>query len=526
MKVFRELGDRVKEPQELRISIRQKLLVYLYIFYLWIPLRAGMKNDNRLQKSDCRTRDGRTSKKSPDEKIDSNYIDVCLPRLSRLAVVYYFISTGVHIVIILHSILIKLRSVPENQVADDFIICYMPRVHRTEMLRQNYQIWLGLAISLLHLFIRIVALVYGRKFRLDAITFLLMEEKDFNQGLLTLQLPSRMQSDAMGYFPESLLFLRVESAQTNRVSFILRPNRAYPARERLTRLINSSFILSIAGLLSPIPLVPKSIHQILFKHESIFEGCRISYFDSVYWYRAISSLFVTLLSLIDTSLVISFSLGLFGFLVFDMVLYWRAINERIVRLRRGMEISLYMNPNTAADKERNFKSSPQSLDKGNIEQDLFEVRALICDFFANLSWTNEAVSTFTLVLFVVYFVFNGMSILFGLQLKGTLSIVIRLMQLVAIIVIVAGSHAILQVQRHTSASYTSLCSIMALDSRTRKTDWIEIIEHYTDKRSHYAFTFPGLGVFDKLMFFKTLSYMISLIIFVDQYEIYVERGRH
>ena len=80
---------------------------------------------------------------------------------------------------------------------------------------------------------------------------------------------------------------------------------------------------------------------------------------------------------------------------------------------------------------------------------------------------------------------------------------------------------IMQLKRRTEPAYSMICSLMALDDSQRKAEWIEILEHYTDKRSFYAFTLPGFGVFDTLLFFQIISYILSLTIFVEQYQIHV-----
>lgn len=491
-----------------QISAKKKLLVYLYILYLWIPLRAGMKKDDRMRRRST------SNASCDDENNDLDATDTCLPRLPRLALIYYYISTTTHVFIMVHSILLKTRSVPEDKLADDFITCYLPRVHLLDLMSQKYLIWAMLAWSLIHLICRSYVTVYGRKFRLDAITFLLMEEDDFNQGRLTDSV-SLEQIDAVERFPESILFVRIVLVRTRQIYLKLRPNRTTEAKEQQLRLINLNFVLPFVLLSAPvIAITPIAIYQVLFKHEPIFEGCRISYFDSVYWYRTVTTLYISLLSFSEITWLSSYLPVAYSILVFDLVQYWDAIDAKLSRLKRKME-SLH-----SWDAECELQACDRLV---GIEQDCCEIRALIGDFFRNLTWTDLTISTANSSAFFVWFLANGTVTLFGLQLEGSNNIIIRLWQVVGFSAITVLSQVTLYLKRRTEPAYSTICSLMALDKGKNKTDWIEILEHYTDRRSLYGFTLPGLGVFDNLMFFEIISYMLSLIIFVEQYEIHVER---
>lgn len=508
-----------------RISAKNKLLAYLYVSYLWIPLRNRMKMDRQLRMFGVSRRSSKSDEMRENE-IGSDETDLCLPKLPRLAVIYYFVSTGTHFILLLHSIMLKWRSMSDDQITDDIITCYMPRVHLHEALKQKYTIWFCLVFSSIHLIVRSYVLVHARKFRLDAVTFVLMGDNDSNQNWLTAP-PSLIQSNAIGHFSESLMFSRINLTRRRRVGLRLRPSRTPQAREELTRVINTSFTLSIISLWTLAFIVgPITICQILINQESIYEGCIISYYDTVYWFRTVSSVFVCLVWYIDTYLLFAFSVALTSVLVFDSVHYWSDIEEKMMHLKRCMERSPHVEPSWMTEQQQLALEGDQELigraSIVNMEQDFYEVRSLIGDFFTDLTRANGAVSLALSASFLIWFLSNGMTTLFGLQLKGSTNIAIRLWQLFSFSIISAISHMILHLKRRTGPSYTTICSLMALDRSKRKKEWIGIIRHYMDKRSLYAFTFPGLGVFDELMFFKIMSYILSLTLFVERYEIYAE----
>lgn len=512
-----KLAARLLELQIFKlISARQKLLAYLYLSFLWHPIRARMKKDSLMRRYG-RSRDVFSvvyDNRDDDSAIDFDATDVCLPRIPILGVIYYLISTATHIVIVLHSILLKSISVSKNQIADDFITCYMPRIHFHDILDQKYMIWFTLLYSSFHLILRSYVLIYARRFRLDAVTFILMRDSDHKQGWP----PSLVQSETIGRLSESILFLRTHLARKRRMGLKLRPNRTPEARMELTKQIHLSFIITFFCLMTPVSIFgPIGLSQIFFKHESIFVDCKISYFDSIYWWRTVSSVSVCFVWYMDTYLIFTFPSALVSVLVVDLSQYWRAIEEKMLSHMNCARRSAQLRQIGMDEQESTFNG----VGSANVVQDLSELRSLIGDFFRSLNRANGLVSLVLFTAFILWIVSNAGVTFLGLQVSGSSNIVVRLWQLIGFFIVLAISHLVLYVKRRTKPAYATLCSLMALDRSERKTEWIKILQHYTDRHSLYAFTLPWLGVFDELMFFKIVSYIASLIIFVERYQIHV-----
>lgn len=491
-----------------------------------------MKLDTYHYQPDPRTslHSGRAKSKSIERRGDTDeQVDpedgVCIPKLPNLGVIYYCLSTVTHLIIFIHSVLLKVRSVPKDRLANDFITCYMPRVHFHEYLGQSKMIWFSILFSSLHLLYRCFILVHGFNARLDVIPFLLLDR--FNRIQET---PSLVQSDAVGFSNhwDSLLFLRISFARRHRIASRLRPNRTAASRAKMIRLTDSSFIFSVVILICPlVVLVPIGVSELFFNHEAIFEGCHISYFDRVYWLRALSSLYTCSLITVDSYLMFTFPIGMSGVLIFDLMSYWSHIEEKLWQLR-----SLLAHPSLAepiwmisargrgTEVLDNQKSCRVEFRKKNLdsEKDLCdELRALINDFFENLRFTNKYISWIICFSFVVWLTSNALTTILGLQMRSTTehTIIVRGFQLIGIFFIALISHLVLNLKRRTQPAYTTICSLMALDESRRKEEWIKSLRYYTDKKSFYAFTFPGSGMFDELMFFKFISYTLTLTLYFE-----------
>lgn len=510
------------------MSVRSKLLALVYVTHFWEPMREETEILARSMRELVRANPDYFRKSKVDDEYPVlwvSYAKNVIPELHVVFRVYHSLSTIVHLLnLVLSSILILNREKDGRLTSSqDSISCYIPRFTPYEVMSQQSLVWFGALFSALHLSWRVITRVIKHQMRFDLIPFLLLNER-----LISIAQSEHQTSRA---FAKLGTLDVVQSILINRVpdSFAIvknqiepRSNRSLAARESLIKLLHKYFLIAFVALSLTVPLIVFfGTRAIYFRHEIIYDGCLVTYLDSLYWYRSLSSYIIAGDIFIDSILAVFFPPILARLLVEDLFIYWSHIQESINRLVRLVDqyrlaqcdvnsLEHYRIANST-DSSKYWKVEVQNL--ATVELEIMILLPKIEDFFKQLSRINKFVSIFLSYVLTIWLATNGIMTLTGVQLSTSEgSLIIRSVQVSGFLIMVVLCAAILKMKSSTEPAYKILCTLIAVSNSLDKVRWMQTLDAYVEGR--YGFTLVHSKLFTTVMLFRIISYTFTVIIIV------------
>lgn len=452
----------------------------------------------------------------------ANSINV-IPDLHIGLRVFHSLSTIIHLSNVAFSLIMILNQDENGQLVDrpDSISCYMPRFTPHEIMSQQTSVWFGWLFSCLHLSWRLITRLIKRKLKINLIPFLLWNESLIGIAQSKVQIAKAMTILGTLDVVQNILSYQVPNLLSNVDKQVeLRSNRTLVARKNIQRLIHKYFFVSFMamGFCVP-PIVFFGTRAIFLRHEIIYYGCQVTYLDSLYWYRSISSYIVSGAIFIDSILALFYPPILTYLMVDDLFSYWNQVRKSISRL------ALVTDQHRVAQCDLNFDHyrfirfdcpryvKTETSDRFALELEIPVVLSRVEDFFKQLTETNKFISIFLSYVLMIWLTTNIIMTLTGLQLETSVSsLVTRFLQVCGFIVMVILSASVLKMKSSTEPSFKTLCTLLALSNSTDKARWLQTLDSYSQRK--YGFTLLNSRLFTTMELFKIISYTFTVIIIV------------
>lgn len=516
-----------------KLRVRKMLYTYIYTSYMWNSIRSEFLSVERDRKS------ARKKRKILFASSIADQDNVALPLLNQLGSFWYTISTLSHIFSLILNLFLILELDRYYLHKYSNVICLLPRFVFYEIFTPYAMAWVGFVFSLLNLIWRFWAINNKRRFKHEAIPFIL---RGADCNLLSLQESARSHYPNSLSVEQQIFFYKIEG-NLKRVEYQLRPNRTRESHQKLNEMVEFVFVFDILILLIlAIAFIPAGIYTSIFKQEVIYVGCKVVWLDFDFFLRLFLCVAISLLQLLDAYSDISFPLSLACLLTYDLMIYWREISTKMAKLLEIMPtIRIIDDSNSVNNKQQNHYllnltrrgltgamrdiANQQHLSKERlaIDTDVLQLQSMLVDFFEQLSMVDQFVSPLITVSVGVWLVCNAILYFFIQQGGNTYMLLIRILQIFAFVVFTMIYHWILVVKRSTEPAYQTICGLMALDPSLDKRKWISIVSYYTVPHK-YAFTILDTRIFDRLTCFKIISYTFSIIFFIENLRAYV--GHH
>lgn len=534
------------------ISTRQKLFVFFYSTFTWNLVREALLVDGRtrllakrrtLNQSQITSflegrEDADGSKKSMrcGQSRDTYEPYVGIPKLALVAQFYMILSTCWHIANIAMNLYLKYYG-EENFETGNTYICYVPRFVFHEGLEQSYMVWLSVVVSIIHLTWRIMVVVFERSFTLDMLPYLSWNDELIREGSDSSKALNDYNSRAGLDLVQNVIFYRSFDATTNNPALRVRPNRTPEARRRLYAFINQFSIVS-AVIVATATLLIMSIvlRTILLKQNDLYQGCEVVFFDRAYLIRFFFSWTNTSILFIDNALIIYLQPGLVVILIYDLYLYWKSIEARLIRLRNLLPIARAISDQCQSHMMTKIRNSGQ-MDNGSrylrrmslsgvlnfgqldIEREITELRWVMVDFFKQVSQVDRFVSTVVGLAIVTWLLANAMVTMTGLQLhtQYLTVIIVRSFQIAGLFALTVMSLIFFVIKQVSEDAYLIISTLMAFDPSINKKRWIVLLEYYTFKPRYAITVYRTHKIYDHLTYLKVVSYTLSFFFFVESY---------
>lgn len=501
-----------------KLTARHRLMIVLYFTHIWSTVQDKLLlNLESAKKYQCDRQDYQHSESERQyHDLVQSKSGLILPRLPVVLRAWHVFSTTVHLANILFSLFLVLNYYKDGRLVKDehSITCFVPRFAPHEMIKQKDMAWIGGLLSSLHIAWRLLMSRMGRNFRLDMVSFILWDSDIIrlasNWQTATRSIQRWNTLDGV----QKVFFYTIQGRFSKaRVQINMRPNRTIEAHFKLCKLLSNYFNLALVllSLIAP-TMIFYGTKSIYFRHEIIYEGCKVVYFDTTYWYRSISAYIVAAPIFIDSIAALPFPPLLCCMMVHDLILYWQNVQQTLRRLTKSIpDLSLEREMFPQADGKPELVRTPRQI---HFELEKVFIQSTINDFFRQLGFVNGYVSILSSFILLAWLISNSVLTLIGLQLNVTNgTLVIRFIQLLAIFIVGGASFIILKVKSSTEPAYKVLCSLAAVDSSLDKRRWISLMEVYTAER-RYGFTLFNSKLFTILILLKVISYTFTVILII------------
>lgn len=534
------------------LSTRQKLFVFFYSTFTWNLVRGALLVDERTRLLMKRRtlnqsiilsflkgqEDTAGSKKSKryEQSRDTFEPYVGIPKLALWAQLYMILSTCWHIVNIAMNLYLKYYG-EENFDTGSTYICYVPRFVFHEGLDQSYMVWLSVVVSVLHLTWRFIIVVLERSFTLDMLPYLSWSDELIRERSDPSKALEDYNSKAGLDLVQNVIFYRSFNATTNNPELHVRPNRTPEARKRLYTFINQFSIVSVIIVATATGLIMSIVlRTILLKQNYLYQGCDVVFFDQAYLIRFFFSWTNTSILFLDNALIIYFQPGLVAILIYDLYVYWKSIEARLIRLRKLLPIVRAISDQCQGIMMAKIRSSGQFDNGGrylrrmslsgvlnfgqqDIEREITELRWVIVDFFKQVSQVDKFVSTVVGLAIMTWLLANAMVTMTGLQLhtQYLTVIIVRSFQIAGLVALTVLSLIFFVIKQVSEDAYTIISTLMAFDPSINKQRWIVLLEYYTFKPRYAITVYRTHQIYDHLTYLKVVSYTLSFFFFVESY---------
>lgn len=453
-----------------------------------------------------------------------------LPSVPRICKIYFLISSITHLVNILICTVNYLQ-IEEYWFGSNTINCHSPRFVFQVRLGSSYTNALSSLFSSLHLVWRFIMLYIKREFELNIISYLFWNEKNINHS--TQPGDGSTKDRILQELRQNILYVRFEDG--TRTKTLLRPNRTEESQVRLVEIFQKRAIqVGLLILIMGFVLGPPAIWSMFTAHDFYYKGCTISYYNTYYWIRSLSTLYLSSMLFYECSLAILLPPVVVTIWIEDIIIYWETIKIKLTKLNHKlmpyrMPSGYKFNRSTASSlKELNamshlisdkfsdnlFVKTPCLLEKLTNQNDILEVQMLLGDFFKELRRLDQYVSTMLTFSVCMWFACNGFLSMLGLQLDS-FGYICRGLQVLGMIIMSIVSRYCLSVIANTEPAYKIICSLVASDPSVSKQRWLSILEHYTGRPS-YGFSFIySSRMFTSVTLLQVFAYTVSFIFVLE-----------
>lgn len=515
-----------------KLKSREKLLVMLYISYIWLPIRKKLIHDIGRASPEFAHRSNKRANEIPNPEVPSEHsisVNLLLPNLNICAKLYYSLSTATHLLIFTSNMLLLTKLFDNSEL----VKCYSPKFSLHRVLSQFYMQWFGCVFSLLHLIWRFLVFVVERDFKLSSLTFLLINNETIEKAILHCEkLRKIKKTNNELSLIEDILYYKIEDKSEHTIKLMLRPNRTSEARAIMDKYVNNLFDVSIKlFVLSFVFLAPLALNSIFIEQQMIYDslGCskKAQFPDALYFIRTLPSFWITFIIWLDSFLALLFPITLSIIIIDDLSLYWAHVNAdldvmldlmflRHQKLKED-EVMIFSKRGLYNCHQLNENLHPTIImENADMEKKLIQLRAIMCDFFKQLGFADKFLSLMITFVLACWLLINAVITLIGLQLQlSSDSVIIRSFQFMGLVIITRLTFYILKFKTNTGSAYRKLNSLMSLDPLLRsKRKWVGILKFYTEK-SRFGITLWHNETYTLLTFFKIFSYTFTFIFLFD-----------
>lgn len=498
----------------IRLNLRNSRILSLCaigLLWQWIPL--GRKATRKLRHSIIHDHNCSNEDTLELEREISQVVGI--PDPPRILIFYYKVSMIIHILNVINNATIVFH-IDRLIWANNSLACHLPRTILLLPLGQDYINSVSLMISLFHIVVKLTLIITGKDFDLEVITYLLWCDKNtgtIDRNSIKFKIIKDLRR-AMCSF---------EFIDKFRTKSIHRPNRFNDNQTKLTNIIlwrtGVAIAVFLATSLSMAPLTIWSVYSNQQSHYGV--DCDFTSYNASFWIRFTSSVLMSSFQFFENYISVALVLIIVSISLDDLMLYWYVIESSLKKLRYNMPVyraqytksgQRYVGYKKSIGSTKSQSRMDWMLEKTLIDDEILDLQMLIGDFFNRLRHLDRYISVSLFVQLSIWFGFNGLFCLIGIQHKSTST---RVLQFLDAVYIFCVNGYCLTVQVSTKAAYNLICSIMALDPTGNKQKWHSILENYTGRPSYGFKIMFNENVLTKLSLLKLITVTCSFISAVE-----------
>jgi len=481
--------------------------------------------------------------------------DFPMPRVLLLFNIWFWFSTMTHLIGIFHATAVIL--VYEGFFGLDIHMnCYI--LGRLSLHEAAVKIapWLQLLTNVLHSILLYIVIIFESQYRLDALLFLLTDEKklelqlngDLGKGCEKLGIKSPKNN-----YLKEILYIEMRSGAGDGFRHYLRPNRTLLAHRQLTesfeRILLWSMRLFYLLIIITEPIIfntgffdinyIKSYPTCSPELESLAAEGKLSRWSITIYppnHRLLVGPFDIIINLyvyLDDLMALIFPTSIALLLSRDLALYWTHIKQDLLDYLSNVRRSLAedSNPNDSLNHIDNesptfaqFTNLNLSIKNNKYRLRAFILQRQITDFFSQQRRCDKFISPSVSFLFIIWITVFVTTSFMTLQINDSFVInIIRVFQVYGCAALSAPVLGLLTLRRFIRETYPIIGAIMAHErDPVSKTGWSQVLEHYT-ARENYGFTLFHSLPLTSMSLLNCFATSVSYLIIFQTFRVYLQQ---
>lgn len=339
-------------------------------------------------------------------------------------------------------------------------------------------------------------------YSLGVVDFALLSERELE--MVYSRLDSK-QTIALTISEEADLRPRVRSVlrtmclrvlSPTRVIYKLRPNRTRESHKSLryaTALLTclSASVFTAFCLILPYLIVPYLLPNEMYlrqlpncdpEMDRVRASGKLPYL-TLTWHRIYSGFMDLIANLVmysEGGFVVYVGASCMLLLNLDLVEFWKSIDTEIGRLQAAIK---------RENIERIVAFERQAIvgRLHDIQAEVHELLAAICDFFEMVKCANEVISAFLKGMFACSLVVCALFTFYSRKLQlGSLPVEVAVVLVLMLSWVFSATCGFLVVHHHCSRSYTKLCALIAHDTAKHRLKYSQVLDYFHQKKSCFT----------------------------------------